>query len=97
MEARSLPSSAQPKIDNNKLSAIDTSDTKGESETRLCNESMNMTTSGVEENDELGLDEKEYRTERAVSPKVRKTEITCNKEEKLECVGVTAKDQEGLE
>ncbi len=69
LEARSLPT-VQSKIDDDKLSTIDTSDTEGEEETWFWNESANETNSDTEEDgddvDGLDLDLEESRTERAV-------------------------------
>lgn len=68
LAARSLPTT-QSKIDDDKLSTIDTSDTEGE-ETWFWNESANETNSDTEEEgddvDGLDMDWEESRTERAI-------------------------------
>ena len=87
-EASSLLSSAQPQIDDDKLSTGDTSDTgdtEGESGTWFWNQSANETGSDSEEEDESGVDEEDCeeeqsRTKQAVSPKASKVEIRWNKE-----------------
>ena len=83
LEARSIPT-VQFKIDDDKLSTIDTSDTEGEEETWFWNESANKTNSDTEEDEDdvdgLDLDLEEFRTERAVSPEACKTQIKWKKE-----------------
>ena len=79
-EASPLPNSAELKADDDKLSTVDISDTKGESEAWFWNKSANETDSDTEEEgnddvDELDVDIEESRTEQAVSPEARKAEI----------------------
>lgn len=84
LEARSLSKSAQPKIDDDKLSTVDTSDMEDESETWFWHESANETNSDTEEEGddvaESDLDLEEPRIKQAVNPDVCKTEIKWNKE-----------------
>ena len=84
LEARSLSKSAQPKVDDDKLSTVNTSDTEDESETWFWHESANETNSDTEEEGddvaESDLDLEEPRIKQAVSPDVSKTEIRWNKE-----------------
>lgn len=49
LEAGSLPKSAQPRIDDNKLNTVDGSDPEGESETWFGHESANETNLDTEE------------------------------------------------
>ena len=85
LEARSLSKSAQPKVDDNKLSTVNTSDTEDKLETWFWHESANETISDMEEEGDnvakSDLDLEEPRIKQAVSPDVSKTEIRWNKEE----------------
>ena len=63
LEASSLPKSAQPQIDDDKLSTDDTSDTEGESAIWFWNESVNEIDSDSEEEGEL--DEKDWEEEKS--------------------------------
>lgn len=84
MEARSLSKSAQPKIDDDKLSTVNTSDTEDELEIWFWYKSANKTNSDTEEEGDdvvkSDLDLEEPKIKQAVSPDVSKTEIRWNKE-----------------
>lgn len=85
LEASSLPKSAQPRIDDDKLSTDDTSDTEGESGIWFWNESADEIDSNSEEEGEL--DERYWReeqpgTQHDVSCISSRIEIKWNKEGK---------------
>ena len=100
LEARSVPTiRSQSKIDDDKLSTIDTTDTEEEEETWFWNESANETNSDTEEDgddvDGLDLDLEESRTERAVSPGACKTQIKWKKEGEDKLRGTYGKGSKG--
>ena len=74
LKKRRLEVSAQSKLDDDKLSTTDTSNTKGE-EIWFWNKSANETNSDKEgERDDVDMEDvEESRTEQAVSPEVCKT------------------------
>ena len=83
LEASSLPKSAQPQIDDDKLSTDDTSDTEGESGIWFWNESANEIDSDSEEEgelDEKDWEEEQSSTQQDVSCISSKVEIKWNKE-----------------
>ena len=84
-EANLLPNSAQFRIDKDKLSTANTTDTEGESVTWFWSKSAYKTNSDTEEEGNSNLDEMnsegvESRTERAISTEVQKVEIKWIKE-----------------
>ena len=83
LEASSLHESAQPQIDDDKLSTDDTSDTEGESAIWFWNESANEIDSDSEEEgelDEKDWEEEQSSTQQDVSCISSKVEIKWNKE-----------------